>query len=966
MGLLEKLRPQPRWKNADPAVRLEALKELDDKAELDALAEFDPDVRVRRAVVGRLDNVTVLGQVARADADLETRDRAGDRLLALATGKGATNPEDTVTQALEAVMALTDTRRLAMVVKTGVVEAARAEALARISDERQLGSIARHADAETTALAALAKLTSRAEILEVVLHAAHKDVACRAFDRMIEETPDLALLRSIETRTQQKAVGKRARTLIFQIESAEAAERAAVSERERRGNALCEALELVASFSDLGAARAELARLRDAWEAFGSTDAALLARFSLGGDAVEQTMARREREAEEEADFRRLRAEAIATRDALCARVETLDGDDVLEQLTPIEEEWRSLLPLVGNGLDADRLAERFAQAVVACRRRHALRLTLADDQAKLEALVIEGETLIAQPLTDEAAARWQVAGREAHRLAAQMSEAARPATELVERLAPVDAAFSARGEILNADVRKARTEVLAQLQRLSDRAKRAADAETMTLREGERLMRDIGAGFEAAAHLEAGRDLEEASAKLRGLQERIAPRVREAREMDDWRRFANAQRQEQLIAMAEAIVTSLKTDAEANEATDLGATARALRELHAKWHEVAEAPRQNAQRLWDRFRTATDFIRARCEVYFARLREERQQNLQKRAALVAEAEHLAASNDWAKTAVRFQELQTEWRETGPIGQDAGRELAHRFRLASNAFFARRREDLTVRKKALADNLSKKEALCERAEQLTMSSDWEHAAAEIKRLQSEWKTIGPVRRSKSEVVWNRFRAAADQFFDRFHRRHEIALEGKLAEREAFVVALEAIAATALADLPADLGDRVRELRATWNHAVPVPAPGMKLLTERWQAALAKVVAAKPDAFAGSDLDPHAVVQRMTKLVERVESFVAELHQPEEGLSQTELLAARLRSAFASNAMGGRANDESKWRAAADAVRDAEAAWQRLTPTSLPEARALEQRFRNACREVAGHTRRSNPRRSVVA
>ena len=75
---------------------------------------------------------------------------------------------------------------------------------------------------------------------------------------------------------------------------------------------------------------------------------------------------------------------------------------------------------------------------------------------------------------------------------------------------------------------------------------------------------------------------------------------------------------------------------------SDLAATARALRELHSQWQEVAEAPRQSAQRLWDRFRLATDFIRARCEAYFQKLREERQVSLEKKTELVVEAETLA------------------------------------------------------------------------------------------------------------------------------------------------------------------------------------------------------------------------------------------------------------------------------------------------------------------------------------
>ena len=453
-------------------------------------------------------------------------------------------------------------------------------------------------------------------------------------------------------------------------------------------------------------------------------------------------------------------------------------------------------------------------------------------------------------------------------------------------------------------------------------------------------------------------REIDEAAGKLRELQAQVAPRVRELREMDEWRRFANAQRQEQLIAMAEAIVASLKSEAEAGKESDLAATARALRELHAKWHEVAEAPRHSAQRLWDRFRGATDFIRSRCESYFAQLRAERESNVQKRAALVEEAEALANSGDWGKATARFQALQTEWQQMGPGPRDAQRDLSHRFRVACNAFFARRREDLTSRKKTWSENLERKEALCERAETLAESTEWESASSEMKRLQSEWKSIGPVRRSKSEVVWARFRAAADRFFERYHNRHQIALAGKLAEREALVVELEQLAS---AEEPvADLSDRVQSLRTTWNRSVPIPGAEIKPLADRWQAALARVVERQGDAFKGTELDPAAVRQRMEKLIARIETFLADVKEPSASQSQTELLAARLRSALASNAMGGRVNEDSKWRSAADAVKEAQTAWQRLGPLVTPEARALDTRFRDVCRRVMDQARRHAP------
>ena len=273
----------------------------------------------------------------------------------------------------------------------------------------------------------------------------------------------------------------------------------------------------------------------------------------------------------------------------------------------------------------------------------------------------------------------------------------------------------------------------------------------------------------------------------------------------------------------------------------------------------------------------ATDFIRARCETYFAKLREERAASLEKKTAIVAEAEALAASTDWAKAAVRFQELQNDWQEIGSVSREAGRELAQRFRAACSAFFTRRREDLADRKKTWTDNLAKKEALCERAEALAESTDWDAAATEMKRLQAEWKTIGPVRRNKSEAIWNRFRAAADRFFERYHNRHEITLSTKLAEREAIVVELEALAASDAARCPLTLANACSSCARRGIAACRSRSPEMKALTDRWQAALTRVVALAPQAFAGTDLDPAAVLHKMEKLVARVESFLTELH-----------------------------------------------------------------------------------------
>lgn len=949
MGILDRLKPQPRWKHSDPVVRLQAIPELGDAIELAALAEHDPDAKVRTAALAKVVDPVVLGRVTTSDTDRGMRDAAADRLLALALD--ASNPE-----AATAAGLLSDVRRVTVIAKSTAADGVREVALARLTDERALGGVARHAKVESTALAAAGRLGSADELLATALNSEHRDVALAAFDRMVQgglPGLDVALLRTIEGRTQQKAVARRAKTMLQAIEDAENARRIAEEERRKQEASLCTAVESLADVTDPDRIAADLARISMAWDTLASTDAAAGRRFAAGADAARMRMTQGRSEIAAALEGARQRGEALASREALCRRIETIEGENVLEQLSSIEEEWAQLAPLVGYERDVEQLAARFAETAKACRKRLARGTALQEARATLDALVAEAESLSTQE-TKGAADRWRALSREARGLAATLNDASRPASDLLDRLGVVSQAFEARETAGREAAAKATLDQLAKLARLAARAKRTAESRTVTLREGERLLGDITTAVENVGKGETTKEIGEALAALRTLQDPIAHRVKELRDLDEWRRFANVQQQEELIAMAEAIVASLKAEEEAGTASELAATANALRELQSRWQKVADAPHHSAQRLWDRFKTAIDFIRSRCEIYFAQVRQERSTNLAAKAALIAEAEALADSTDWGKSAARFQEMQKAWEDTGPVPGDAARNLAQRFRAACNTFFTRRRDALSSKKEEWNENLARKEALCERAEQLAESTEWDTAASEVKKLQAEWKAIGPVRHDKSEVVWYRFRSAADKFFERYHNRHKVAAAEQLAEREALVVALESLAA--LEEAPSDLAAQVQTLRTTISNAPHVEGAGAKALHDRWTAALAAVVARSPAAFAGTDLDPAANRERMERLIAKVESLVREeTPVAATNKSATELLADRLRSALASNAMGVHP-DDAKWRAAGKAVEEAQEAWRRIVRVPGEDTGALEDRFKAVCTRVMDHVK----------
>src|SRR6185436_19311863 len=140
---------------------------------------------------------------------------AADRLLGLAL-------DAALPDAATAAGLLSDVKRLSAVAKSGAADGAREVALAKLTDERALGGVARHAKVESTALAAAARLTSADELLSTVLNSEHRDVALAAFDRLVNVEPapgsDVAFLKTIEARTQQKAVARRAKTMLQAIE----------------------------------------------------------------------------------------------------------------------------------------------------------------------------------------------------------------------------------------------------------------------------------------------------------------------------------------------------------------------------------------------------------------------------------------------------------------------------------------------------------------------------------------------------------------------------------------------------------------------------------------------------------------------------------------------------------------------------------------------------------------------------
>ena len=193
------------------------------------------------------------------------------------------------------------------------------------------------------------------------------------------------------------------------------------------------------------------------------------------------------------------------------------------------------------------------------------------------------------------------------------------------------------------------------------------------------------------------------------------------------------------------------------------------------------------------------------------------------------------------------------------------------------------------------------------------------------------------------------------------------MQEKAAVREAVIKELEALVPPDSADggpAPENLHTIVQDARARWQQAPELPRVVQQELAARYHQAVARLVAAWPEAFACTELDPEVTRKRMEKLLAKVEELVsAHASSRPANLSPTELLAQRLRERLAANTMSGGTRaaetEEARWRAAEQEVRSAQSQWMRLGPVPPQVAGPLNERFQRACRRFFDQRRRAS-------
>ncbi len=193
------------------------------------------------------------------------------------------------------------------------------------------------------------------------------------------------------------------------------------------------------------------------------------------------------------------------------------------------------------------------------------------------------------------------------------------------------------------------------------------------------------------------------------------------------------------------------------------------LQKYHEDWKEIGPVPQDKKDEVWDRFKIATDKINVIRREHYMSIHDEQMNHFQAKLALCEKAEELVSENveglnAWQQKSNEIGDLFKIWKSIGQAPKKQNDEVWTRFKAAMDVFFENKKDYFGKLKEVQLENYNQKIDLCVQAESLKDSTEWRNSTELIKKLQEDWKAIGPVPRRNSDKIWKRFRAACDEFF----------------------------------------------------------------------------------------------------------------------------------------------------------------------------------------------------------
>lgn len=188
------------------------------------------------------------------------------------------------------------------------------------------------------------------------------------------------------------------------------------------------------------------------------------------------------------------------------------------------------------------------------------------------------------------------------------------------------------------------------------------------------------------------------------------------------------------------------------------------------EWKKLGFASRKVNNALFARFRAVCDkFFTLKAE-HYREMKEELASNLAKKIALCEKAEALRDSTDWKKTADALVQLQKEWKAIGTVPKKHSDNIWHRFQSACDAFFEKRKANLSENRAAEQANLKAKREIISALKEIPLDAPRAEAMPKVKELQAKWQQIGHVPMRDKNRIYDEYRAACDALYNRLGDR----------------------------------------------------------------------------------------------------------------------------------------------------------------------------------------------------
>ena len=195
------------------------------------------------------------------------------------------------------------------------------------------------------------------------------------------------------------------------------------------------------------------------------------------------------------------------------------------------------------------------------------------------------------------------------------------------------------------------------------------------------------------------------------------------------------------------------------------------FKKLQQEWKEIRLVPAEKANELWRNYQLYVEQFYDLLKLNSEAREYDFKKNLEIKNRLCEAAEKLADEPDVISAFHQLQKLHQEYRETGPVAKDLREEIWTRFKAASTVINKKHQQHFDNLRSKEEENLARKTELCEKVESIAKeenkgAGDWERHTKQIIDLQAEWKTIGFAPQKMNVKIFERFRAACDDFFGR--------------------------------------------------------------------------------------------------------------------------------------------------------------------------------------------------------